>query len=321
MKLEFIENTLKNISPYLMPYWEIDHLCYRTQSLEEYIEKKNDFSKSGKLLIESEIGGRPIATYQLNEPILSSHGVTSLIELPAPKIGKKTESGYEHVEVVIDEDFETLIELYPNLNWDSRAVNKELNPELEAKFEKFNVKFHHHSLDCIIEIEKHSTASAFIPFMQLFKEYKPLISGTIPLGIAVENSDLDILMICDDFDELSKKIKLHFSDALIKIKHNYLIANFTFNHLPIEIYAENVSPLKQIAHQHLRIENRLIKILGNNFKKEIIKHKRDGLKTEAAFGKVLNINDPLEQLLILHNLSDLELIEKFKNIKTRDSNV
>ena len=97
---------------------------------------------------------------------------------------------------MVDEKFTDLIELAPELKWDMRALGKELNPEVEAQFGEANIKFHHHSLDCIINIEKHKKAFKFLSKLSLFKEFYPLVSGTIPLGIDVEGSDLDILMEC-----------------------------------------------------------------------------------------------------------------------------
>lgn len=133
--------------------WEIDHLCYRTSSLENYHEIKNIFSKLGKLLIESDVNGRDIATYKLFEPVIFRNYIIPLVEVPAPKAGRKTAEGWEHIEVVIDINFDDLINKYDYLKFDTKALSKELNPELVFKFNDCSIKFHHQSLEEVIRIE------------------------------------------------------------------------------------------------------------------------------------------------------------------------
>ena len=62
---------------------EADHVCYRTSTKEEYDRIKVLFSLAGhKLLVEADIGGRPISTFQLLTPIsvsitpFSTHNIT-----------------------------------------------------------------------------------------------------------------------------------------------------------------------------------------------------------------------------------------------------
>lgn len=309
--LNFLESALKELSPLLEKHWEIDHTCFRTRSLEHYEETKKVFAAQGKLLVEAPVSGRPIATYELSQGINCSHGVVNLVEVPAPKPGRAVDEGYEHLEVVIDCSFEELMQKNPALNWDDRATSKEVNPELEAKFENFNVKFHHHALNHIIEIEKNELVSEFLPKLKVLQSYSPLISGTIPLGINTKDSDLDVLLFANDFDLLSKVLRNSFPGCEIKISSDYLVTRWMFKNLPIEFYAQALSPLKQNAHRHLRIEGRLLKLLGPKFKQKIIAFKEEGLKTEPAFGKVLELSSPYEDLLELYTLSDTELLQRF----------
>jgi predicted metalloenzyme YecM len=305
----FVNESLKDLSPFLCSHWEIDHVCYRTDSHENYRYIQNIFSEVGILLGETIVGGRPIACFELHQPILTSHGLVSLVEVPAPKPGRHYDSGLEHLEVVVDCTFDAFLEKFPDLEWNTRATNKIFNPEIEAKFSNFNVKFHHHALNHIIELEK-STALDFLPKLQNFAKYSPQIAGTIPLGIAVQGSDLDVLMQAFDFDELAKDILAYFPDAKITSNTEMLTANFHYGALPVEIYAENLVPLEQKAYRHLRIEGRLIKLLGHKFKNNVIKLKQTGLKTEPAFGKILNLSSPYEELLELYWLSDVALLER-----------
>ena len=62
--------------------------------------------------------------------------------------------GLEHVEFVIDKDFNSFIQLYPHVNFDVKAISKENNPDISIQFEDgIAVKFHHSPLDVVIENE------------------------------------------------------------------------------------------------------------------------------------------------------------------------
>lgn len=132
---------------------EIDHLCWRTNSIEEYNLIKNKFSQFGTCLIESIVGGRPIATYKLNSPIRFKEYTIGLIEVPSPKIGKVTKSGFEHFEIVTNETFDNLEVKYSHLNLDLSGLKKSINKEFEIIFKDFAIKFHHQSLEKVIDDE------------------------------------------------------------------------------------------------------------------------------------------------------------------------
>ena len=70
-------------------YWMIDHICYRVETEKNYQKMKSQFEHLGSLLIESEVNGRLIASYKLHQPISYKDYQIPLVELPAPKIGKK----------------------------------------------------------------------------------------------------------------------------------------------------------------------------------------------------------------------------------------
>lgn len=314
----FIETSHGEISSMLEKHWEVDHACFRTQTLSEYEELKVVFSISFNLLIESMIGGRPISTYKLSQPMKVNDLFVDLIELPAPKPGKIYPKGYEHLEVVIDISFEELMTKYPSLEWNTSGMKKGLNPELQASFGTFNIKFHHHSLEHIINVEKHQTSHSFLEQTDIIKklsQFKPLISGTIPLGIDTPESDLDILFECQDFELFNKAVLSHFPSANITTHHDFTVAKLNHQNLSIELFCQKIKSLEQNAHRHLRIEGRLLKILGTNFKNKVIELKSSGIKTEPAFGQLLELDDPYKQLLELYHFSDAELFARFEKYK------
>ena len=80
--------------------WFIDHICYRAQSEAEYQNLCSEYHGKGELLIEAPVGGRLISTFKLHEPISFLNCEIPLVEIPMPKAGRVTPSGYEHIEIV-----------------------------------------------------------------------------------------------------------------------------------------------------------------------------------------------------------------------------
>lgn len=135
-------------------HWSVDHLCYRTSSLEMYQSLKRDFLGFSELLIESEVNGRQIATFKLPAPLRYEGHQISVVELPAPKTGKTFIDGFEHLEIVCDVDFAEIKSRYPDCHFDESGLKKNFNAELEIKLGQHAIKFHHMSLEAVIEVEK-----------------------------------------------------------------------------------------------------------------------------------------------------------------------
>ena len=86
----------------------VDHACYRSATKDEYFAAKRAAEAGGAtLLVESMIGGRPIATYALARPI-STHAI-ALLEPPAPKPGRPYATGWEHAEIALGDDLEATV--------------------------------------------------------------------------------------------------------------------------------------------------------------------------------------------------------------------
>ena len=135
------------------PNNSIDHLCYRCSNLQNYQETKEEMQANGKLLVESIVGGRDIATYKLNQPIIFENQSVDIIEVPSPKKGSPYDDGFEHFEVVINESFSSFMNKYPHLNFSTKALNKDLNPDIKIQLQSGSIKFHQQSLEKVIEIE------------------------------------------------------------------------------------------------------------------------------------------------------------------------
>lgn len=315
-------NDLRDNNIQLAQHWDIDHICFRSESNVSYAELKSDFSHFAQLLIESDVNGRPIATFKLNKPIEYDGWRIDLVELPAPKQGKVTPSGFEHIEIVCDAPFDELKKRYEHLKIDVKGLEKDFNQELEVCLGERNVKFHHCSLSSVIQVEKnHQVWNAIqdSKILSLFKVNDPLVVGTIPLGVDTPDSDLDIILCSNDLLKMEEMLKLHFGQCeefeIFQYRcegQDSLVCRFRWSSITFEIFAQSIDTVRQTAFRHFQVEERLLKIGGINFLEKIKAERTRGLKTEPAFAKILKIQeDPYLALLELQQMSQIDIGVKF----------
>lgn len=307
----FLDRTfseMRELGLVLAPHWDIDHLCYRVESQSQYLEFKDFFSTQGRLLIESQVNGRLISTFELFAPICFEGYQINLIELPAPRPGKAFNLGFEHFEVVCDLPFSEVIAQSPDLSWDTSGLKKVFNPELEVKLPSGSVKFHHLSLLSVINLEKNEKVwSALQGSKILFelKEFFPLVTGTFPLALGTEDSDLDLTICCKDFKSLGSRLESlygslqEFSLEQVEIDSlDTLICSFFFGGVRFEIFAQGIASVKQKSFIHFAVEEKILKFGGETLRKQVQMERLKGLKTEPAFAKVLGLKgDPYTELL------------------------
>lgn len=141
--------------------------------------------------------------------------------------------------------------------------------------------------------------------LETLSEFDPILAGTIPINIDIENSDLDIICYWKNKSEFVSKISSAFQNKTdFKIwetiinENESVVANFRIDDFEIEIFGQNIPSQSQNAYKHMIIEHKILKLKGESFRLEIIKLKQNGLKTEPAFGKLLGFkNDPYQELL------------------------
>jgi len=305
------------------PHWDIDHLCFRVETEDEYRKFQANFLEFSELLIESPVQGRLISTFELLNPIVFNDRVISLVELPAPKLGKKVKTGFEHIEVVCALSFEELRRKYSHLKIDDKGLNKSFNREFEIELDRASVKFHHSSLASVIRLEQNSKVFQTLmksELLQSFKDCDPLIAGTFPLGLETESSDIDLLLNSCDLLDIEHRLKSSYQQRSnfrldkYKVKENpTLICHFDFEGVPFEIFVQSIPTVRQDAQRHFVIEDRILKLGGALFKERVREQRRLGLKTEAAFVKALGFNDPdpFQFLLNFCDSTDKELAKLF----------
>ena len=132
----------------------MDHVCYRVETLERYHEMLAAAAAIGVLLGESEVNGRPIATFELNEYLQVGSWTVPYLELPAPKEGSPYKEGLEHAELVVIGGLERFIKRHEGLSFSYGGMGKAINPEAGLKAEDISVKFHEQQLGAVVRIEK-----------------------------------------------------------------------------------------------------------------------------------------------------------------------
>ncbi len=132
-----------------------DHICYRVETTERYSELKRELLDISELVAEAMVSGRPISIFKLNSPIIYKNLSIACIELPAPKSGSSYTEGWEHAEFVI-KDLDAFISNNQELNFNTKAMGRSINPELGLKInDLYQVKFHPlHILDVIKKEEE-----------------------------------------------------------------------------------------------------------------------------------------------------------------------
>jgi Domain of unknown function (DUF4269) len=140
--------------------------------------------------------------------------------------------------------------------------------------------------------------------MEDLREFNPTLCGTIPIGIDIEDSDLDIITEVQDFMYFEKMMRnLYGMQNNFNISHSIIrdipsiTINFNFEEFEIEIFGQVTPVQKQNAYIHMVIEH-LIMEQFPSMRSEVIQLKKQGYKTEPAFCKVLGLDgDPYDSLI------------------------
>ena len=147
--------------------------------------------------------------------------------------------------------------------------------------------------------------------------YEPVLAGTIPLGIDVQGSDLDV--VCrysesEGTEGFMDNMRLLFGgekDFSVQQRQgtDIVLCRFEKGGFPVEIYASRDEPLSSTAFRHLVVEHRILLLAPEDFKNEVIRLKNNGVKTEPAFARLLGLEgDPYDAVLLLEDYPDQKLL-------------
>jgi hypothetical protein len=141
----------------------------------------------------------------------------------------------------------------------------------------------------------------------LLAEYTPALAGTLPLGIDLPESDLDVICAAFDLEAFAGRVAGHFGrmDGFRMARKRFnglpaVVARFVIAGFPVEVFGQPRPVQEQNAYRHLLVEARLLEIGGPRARAEIRRLKAAGLKTEPAFARYFRLpGDPYETLLQL----------------------
>ncbi len=145
----FLDNIFQNLEKAGFTrdeFRELDHIAYRTETIERYEEIKKELLEFSQSHSDKMFGGRRILVCHLKRPLIFEEFSIAGFELLAPKADNRHKEGLEHAEFVIKTKLPEFREKHNEIDFDLRAYNREDNPELVIEFGDCAAKFHTQSL-------------------------------------------------------------------------------------------------------------------------------------------------------------------------------
>lgn len=137
-----------------LPPLPVSHLAFRTETYEEYLEKRAAIEEYAIANVENVWRGRPISKILLKNPLqLDDNHATSLIELIPPVHLFDYPMGLEHVGLVIGETFSDFCEQHKDRFTTSQDQGPYCQPHMMVFDSGFAVKFYERSLMDVVIME------------------------------------------------------------------------------------------------------------------------------------------------------------------------
>lgn len=150
----------------------------------------------------------------------------------------------------------------------------------------------------------------------MLADFDPRVIGTLPLGLDISTSDIDVAVHASDPDAVADILwaRRERLTALSLRRWTHgdrpLVAEFTHLGWSFEVFAAPVPVIDQAGWRHFDVERRLLSIGGERLRNAVRTQRLAGLKTEPAFAAVLALaGDPYSALLKLYLADDAELTE------------
>jgi hypothetical protein len=159
-------------------------------------------------------------------------------------------------------------------------------------------------------------ALAALRVLPLLRPFDPILAGTVPLGIDIPGSDLDVVCEAADVDVFAQYLCDIFGSCMgFRLQRTSMyglptvIAQYIAQEFPVEIFGQPLPVMAQAAVRHMVVEERLLRHGGTEMRQKIRQLKSQGLKTEPAFATVFALpGDPYQTLLALAELSEEALM-------------
>ena len=145
--------------------------------------------------------------------------------------------------------------------------------------------------------------------LETLAPFDPRLVGTIPLGVDIPTSDLDI--ICqvaepDAFATLLRQVYGAMPGFELARKRRYghpiVLCEFTHRDFPIQVYGSPQPVERQRAWVHMLAEAHLLAGAGPEARDAIRALKLAGVKTEPAFARVFGLGSDEDAFDILYEL-------------------
>lgn len=148
-------------------------------------------------------------------------------------------------------------------------------------------------------------------------QYTPVLTGTIPIDLDIETSDLDIVFEAHDLDVFEREVARLYGDFPGFEAHRAesmglpaSVINFATDRFPIQFFAQPLPVTRQRAYRHMMVEARLLRLAGKSARVAIRTLKKQGIKTEPAFARYFDLSgDPYETLYQLADADDAHLLD------------
>lgn len=145
----------------------------------------------------------------------------------------------------------------------------------------------------------------------LLSEFDPALAGTVPLGIDIAGSDLDVLCEVPEAAQarFAALLRVHFKArpgfrlAQRRIGgHATTVCGFRYEREEIEVFGQALPIAQQHGWRHLLVERTVLAAGGEAWCTAVRALKQQGLKTEPAFAQLLSLpGDPYAALLALED--------------------
>ena len=140
--------------------------------------------------------------------------------------------------------------------------------------------------------------------LKLLDGFDPCVVGTLPLGLAVATSDIDIVCHAVDLDAFAETLWKQYRDFRGFRMHQWtskgrpIVARFDFGDWVFELFGDVTPAGQQPAWHHFDVERRLLRLDDGRLRAALVRLRANGQKTEPAFATALGLDgDPYEAML------------------------
>ncbi len=139
--------------------------------------------------------------------------------------------------------------------------------------------------------------------------------GTIPIGVDVPGSDIDIICEAADLEAFGRVVEEHHGRALgFQRRLTWAqrlpscVCRFQHGRFELELFAQPLPVRHQAAYKHMMAEWRLLQAYGPRLRRAVRTRKRRGVKTEPAFAQALRMSgDAYIELLAVADMTEPQL--------------